>query len=226
MENTSNQIEVVLSNVRLSARYGFIIYPIDYGILQKVLTLQGYQVAKTPNTPIEGISVEPVGLIAKKGNITVDSLSDKQVIGINANNEQAALSSFEELENGLSTELGIDLTTKKQFYEATMYLAVRTGKNPLTTMSQLRERYPYQKEMSKIFGEDIAPLSYRISPTNRPIDSPDWFEFNIEPLTSRATSFYRVALIYRSSTRSSVMEKVTNSRNMITQTLHMLESSG
>lgn len=215
------------ANLRLSVKYNFIVYPIDFALLQKVLSTLGYQVVKPPSTQdlIMGGVLHADGRVAVKENLVVDSLTDKQVLGINGTESEKLIPAFEEVENGLSVELGQPLDEKARFYELVLHYAVETGSNPIEVFANLGKRYPYSTEMSKILGNDVSPFSYRVSPSNVVIDSENWFDFVIEPLTSRATSSYHIGIIYRNKSRAVVIEFLKNIKFTISEALKLLEST-
>lgn len=63
----------------------------------------------------------------------MDSLVDKQVLGVNSVNIEKLLPAFEQLEKDLSQQLGINLESKARFYETISHFSVKTGSssNPL-----------------------------------------------------------------------------------------------
>jgi hypothetical protein len=222
------QPEFSQARLRLGVRYNFIVYPIDFAILQRVLTPQDYKVVKppVPQDLISGGGILDVnGTVATKEDLIVDSLVDKQVIGINGSDTTRLLTAFEQLESGISNELGIQLQERARFYETILYFNVRTGNSPVRVFGNLGNRYPYHSDMSSLLGQEVSPISYRVGPANAPVDSENWFDFTIEPLLSRAASTYHVGFIFRNARRDLVIDILRNSKDKITQALRLLEST-
>jgi hypothetical protein len=192
------------------------------------LSTQNYNVVKPPvsqDVVSGGGMIDVNGTVAAKEELTVDSLVDKQVLGINGSDTSRLLTAFEQLETSISTELGIQLQTRARFYETIIYFNVRTGNNPVTVFGNLRNRFPYCNEMSVILEEDVSPISYHIAPVNASVDSENWFDFIIEPLLNRAASTYHIGFIFRNSRRDLVINAFRNSKEKITQALRLLEST-
>jgi hypothetical protein len=217
--------EVVRSSFRLSAKYNFIIYPLDYSILKKILEKRGFQVVKPPIPGMINVgTLEVEGSVGSKEDVTFDSLPDRQVIAVNSSNLMKSLSEFQELENDISNELSLRLGDNARFYETVSDLAVKTKSNPIRVFSTLRNNYPFIDELSKIFCGEVSPFAYRISPNNIPINSENWFEFTAEPLANRSTTVYHIGLVYRNRDRTNVMDFLERLGSTVTEALKILES--
>lgn len=169
-------------------------------------------------------SIEIDGQVAKKDDLTVDCIPDKQVLGISSNDNEKLLSEFNELEKEISTELGQNVSENAQFYETIIQLAIKTGKNPLETMAKIRNNYPICNDFSEIVGEEVSPFGIRMSPSKKPLQSEDWFDFKIEPLIVRATTTYYGNFVFRSANREKVLDALTKSKDYFHNILTKLES--
>jgi hypothetical protein len=220
MSRTAIATEYKQENLRLAAKYNFIVNPISYHVLWKVLTAQNYQMAG-PGQDSAVLSF--TGIIGRKGIVTADVQTEGQVVGINSINTNSLISAFDELEEDLSEERGERLSTKARFYEAIVQFDVKTSKNPLRVMAHLARKYPYCKEISEIIGEKVVPLGIRYSPAETSIESENWLDFRIEPMLNKAGSSYLVYLVFRRRERLKVIEQIRNSREIAIQCLKLIE---
>ena len=221
-----NNYKFERADLRISSRYNFVISPLDFSILRKVLKELNYNVMKPPIPQqfVPGGIIDIDGQIATRNGVAITSNIDKQVLTISSNEEDELLTSFSELEKSLSIEIGLELKDNVHFYETILHFAIKTGNNPIQTFSNLSNDYPFHKEMSNIFNIPVAPLSYRISTKEIPINSRNWFEYTIQPLSSNATTYYHVSLIFRNIERNIVVDIIKRSKEIITSTLKLLET--
>src|SRR5690349_9768843 len=107
--NVQNQPEFDRSIAHIGVKYNFIIYPIDFAVLNKVLSSQGYSVVRPTGAQdlVAGGILEVEGTVARKDDLAVESFADKQVLGVNSKDAEKLLFAFGQLEEALSKELGI-----------------------------------------------------------------------------------------------------------------------
>jgi len=165
------------------------------------------------------------GEVATKENLRVDCQIEKQVFGVVSKDIELLISSFNEIEEIMSTELGDAMSNNNQFYEVISQFTIKTDKNPLEIFAQNRERLSLCDKVSEIMDENVSPFGFSFSPTRVPIQSADWFDFKLEPLVSRATTSYYGNLVYRSKDRKKVIEKTKNVKNYFISLLKELEST-
>jgi hypothetical protein len=207
-------------NFRLAGRYNFIVNPISYPVLLRILSSQNYQV---PEQDEVTRGWHFTGVIGKKEDITVEVQTEAQVVGISSVNANILLPAFDTLEGALSQEIGEGLPTKARFYEAIVQFEVKTSMSPLRVMAHLARKYPYCEEISEIIGEKVAPLGIRYFPAGKSIESENWFDFRIEPMLTKAGSSYLIFLVFRRQERLKVIEQIKNSRKIADESLKLIE---
>lgn len=218
-----SNVEFTQQNIRLVAKYNFIIFPISFATLQKLLTDSGYQPIKLP----EGsppLSMVVAGEIATKKDLTVDFQTDKQILGVRADSADSSISSFNEIEGIVTAELGEPASNSSQFYEAIAQFSIKTGKNPLDVFAENREKLELCEKVSEIMNENVSPFGFRFSPTRGSLQNTDWFDFRLEPLVSRASTTYYGNLVFRSKKREKVIGMTKNVKNHFITLLKELES--
>ena len=216
-------IEFAQKTIRLSGKYDFVIFPLSFAILQGLLTDKGYKPTKLPEGAPPLITVID-GQLATKENLTVDCQTERQVIGVNSNDIELLINSFNEIEEIMSTELGDSMSNNNQFYEITAQFTIKTGKNPLDVFAKNREKLSLCEKVSEIMGENISPFGFRFTPTNVSVQSVNWFDIKLEPLVHRSTTIYYGSLVFRNKNREKVIEKTKNVKNNFKSFLNELES--
>jgi len=220
----NSNIEFGQQTIKLSGKYNFIIFPLGFPSMQKLLKDVGYKPTKLPEgSPPLSMVID--GEVATKENLRVDCQIEKQVFGVVSKDIELLISSFNEIEEIMSTELGDAMSNNNQFYEVISQFTIKTDKNPLEIFAQNRERLSLCDKVSEIMDENVSPFGFSFSPTRVPIQSADWFDFKLEPLVSRATTSYYGNLVYRSKDRKKVIEKTKNVKNYFISLLKELEST-
>ena len=216
-------VEFTQQEIKLSAKYNFVIFPIGFANLQKLLTTNNYKATVLP----EGsppLSTVIAGEIATKEKLTVDCQTDKQVLGVRANNTELLIPSFNEIEKIMSVELGDAMSNNIQFYEIIAQFVIKTDKNPLEVFANNKKKLELCEKVTEIMGEDVSPFGFRFSPTKRSLQNADWFDFKLEPLVSRANTTYYGNLVFRSKHREKVIEMTKNMKSHFISLLKELES--
>jgi hypothetical protein len=222
METTSYKITIL--GIRLTAKFTHIILPFDDNILNGILQNLGYQLEVQPPKGISGIELVPVGRIARRQQLEVDFNRDKQVLGISGNNYDAVLDAFTELTTTL--EQAVDPTKLKvSFYETLISATTKGSKNPLETFDSVSKEFPKIKDFDNILGEKVFQLGIRLSPSGRPIDDTDWFEYRIEPFIFQSEKLYSILYIYRNKEFEQVNRAIYNFQNYSQDMMKILERS-
>src|SRR6266446_6292073 len=107
------------ARIRLSARYKYIIMPIDSLVLVEKLREAGFSLpARMPRPPAgTGITYQPVGSIGQKGENSVELDLGKGIIGIEGAKSDEVVSDFQLTEKILSNEFGVDIENRTWFLE-------------------------------------------------------------------------------------------------------------
>lgn len=217
-------IDYSQENSRLAAKYNFIVYPLDFEVLKKVLRANDYKIPQSPPSPSPDAIMSVDGIIGKKDEFTVDVNTERQIFGLTSGDHHLLESEFNKLENSISKEIGSELQYKARFYEFVYHAVVKTGSNPMEVMTRLGTRIPIYDEISKIVGQQASPLNLRVCPANALVESEDWFDLTIEPVLNKATVAYHIAFIFRNKDKVGVFAKMSNLNNLIEHSLKLIES--
>ena len=211
-------------NSRLAAKYDFIVYPLDYGVLKKVLRTYAYKMPQVHGeAPPEAILTVD-GLVGKKDEFTVDVSTERQIFGVSSTSSHKLEHEFNMLEDSISKEIGIELPSKARFYEFIYDAVVKTGSNPLEVMAKIGREIPIYNEISQLLGGQVSPLNLKVSPTNTSVESENWFDFTIEPVLNKATIAYHIGFVFRNKEKTRVLDKISNVNIVVEDSLKLIES--
>jgi len=222
----SQDFKITSKRNKLSVRYQYIIFPFSTGELLKNLarTNFGYVLAPPPkavNPPI-GATLDWSGIVAKKGNISLyfDSLS--QILGVEGATSDECINVFSEVLDIIkTTEPEID--NHAFFYELISNYTIETGKSPLQTMGKIKPEGKIYDTISEMFQIPIATYSLHLFSLGEKIESTSWFDFKIQPVTTKSAKVYDVMVVYRDKEKSKVDKFFTNLEENVRKTFVEIE---
>jgi hypothetical protein len=222
MSSKKKQIlpEIMYNTIQLSVKFGHVILPFDIIYLENRLLSLGYNVEKERITP-------PGAAVGRQRLGTMEDMeviynNDRQVLTVKGQNPDKVVKGFELLYDSIS-ELASPIKLNVSFYETIVSAIVKGSKNPLTVFSKVGYT-PNQKEFETLFGQKVSPFGIRLCPSNAEIDSPNWFEYRIEPFTIQPSLVYLSAYIYRNQSMSKTIESISLFNDVTSKSVALVEA--
>ena len=215
---------------RFAAKRNYILYPIEsidvMGVLAKSNT--GYLVSPPPRGPRPpvGTRFDAVGIIARKGNCTIDFDSVTQIIGVEGPDPREVIATLFDVESIIQRDLKLNIEENIRFYEIMSNYQVETGNNPLKVLGNIRQPKEMYDSISGILNEEITNQSIHISSRSDTIETPNWFDISIRPLPNRSSKTYDVMIIFRRSKKGEVAEFLKSIENKISNIIATIEKTG
>ena len=198
----------VVKPVRLSlaARYDYVIFPVSYQDLRDVLTGMGFQLStRLLGGPI-GMTMEPVGTIARKDQLSVAFEPDRQIIGVAGTTLSEVTNSFFELESQVSKKIKPSLEHGTRFLEIIAQFEAESGKSPLQSIENVRKGSVAWDKFDTILGVPVAPFNVRIVSKGVDPNQEEWLDISVEPMITKANQQYVINVVCRSKKRKAVID--------------------
>jgi hypothetical protein len=225
-QNKENITNLQINAIKLNAKFAHIIMPFDINSLQRVLIglkyiLETQQIRRGIMAGELGPAILPAR-IATREDLEVEYSIDKQVLGIGGNNNNKVLDAFTELITTIK-QIIEPVELKVSFYE-TLILAIGNGsRSPLQTFASGGNKLKIASQLDEIFGEEVAPFGLRLSPSKHLIDTPDWFEYRIEPFLLQPEGIYSIVFIYRNNKLDKAKEAILKFEDISRKLIHLIE---
>jgi len=213
-------------SIRFSIRFNFLLFPFNIVELVEQLAKAGYTLTIPPPPKItaKNIRLSAKGNIAQKGDAIIDLDDERGVLGSTSSSPVFTLESFNEVLQLIEDNLDVDLDEVAAFYELIAHVSIETDKNPLEKMEQISEKSKHIKQFDKILHENISDYTLRLVPRGRVPNQTEWFDITIEPDVIKATSNYRVSVIYRSKDKAKVQNFTQDLIQNLTSIIDIIES--
>lgn len=208
------EFKITSKRNKLTARFGYIIFPFGTGELINSIarTNLGYVLAPPPKLPPPplGGSFDWSGVVGKKGNVVIEFDSVSQVIGVDGRDISELINVFSEVLDIVKVSIEPGLENQAIFYELVSNYSVETGENPLERLGKIKPEGGLNEKINNIIQEPVLTYNFHIYGEDKKIQSTEWFDINIQPITLKSTKTFDVMTVYRSKDRSKVEKFVSN----------------
>lgn len=208
----------------LSVRYDTVLFPLESTRLLSAVAERGFITPESAEQPPLGARLGLRGTIARKGGVSLSVNGDKQTVGVNAKDIETLLDEFESIENAIGDEFELSAGDLVMFYELLVSVVVKTDKHPVEELGRLSAQMPILGEFSEIIGNEVAPFGIRIAPKDQEPNQSDWFDIRIEPSIQAPSGRYVVEVVYRHSSRNSVLEFIRSLESTIESLIGAIEA--
>lgn len=217
-----NQPKIMTLEARCGVRLDYVLFPIDFRELLRVLAKNGYELSRVGRVPPAPARISFSGDIARKGETQVIVESDSGEIGVVGRSLPEAKASFGELANIIKSELGISLNEKVRFYWCIVHYNIDTGKTPLKQIAKTGNK-DYMSRFNKVLGEDLSLFSVRIAPKDLIPNHENWFDIAIEPAILNA-NLYHIGVVFRNRDKEKAETFVRDLENNLLKLLKIIEA--
>jgi|GEM_PF-3477437 len=222
---------VRIERFHYSVRLGSLFFPIAVDELAAIADKLGYQSLREvrermPDVP-HGMRLSMTGPVAikpsDKRSLRVDM--ERGVIAIQGVDIEGVIEDFEGLEKGIKDELHVDLATEARFYEFILdaEALVENGRDPVKETASFYSDSKLLARLSPIMGEQIANFGIRLTKKDQYPNSDELLDLRIEPSVSKPKTRYSIAMVFRQTTKSEVIEQAKSIEGKIQQILGVLK---
>lgn len=213
----------------LAVKYETVLFPFDVAQFLRALPRQGFFLPEsleeaTLAIPIRA-RIEPSGIVAKKGEITVRLDVDRRVLGVLSLDPEATLTEMESLESLLRDELGFDSPTVAQYYEFLGSVSIHAQRSPLESWTAHLAQVPVVEQASKLIGTEVSPFGLRLAPAGGVPNQLDWFDIRIEPRVQAPTEYHYADMVFRHPARDRVFAFVGNLDHLLEELVSLVEGA-
>ncbi len=210
----SQEFKITAKRNKLSVRYRYIKFPFAAGEFLDTLAKadMGYTVAPPPNAPPPpmGQVLDWSGMIASKGDVSIELDSFMQIMGCRADDITQLTNVFFEVIDILETSLVPNLKEYANFYEFISNYGIETGEAPLERLGRIIPEGKIYEKMKEILQEPILAYNFHIRSADKKIESTDWFNMNIQPTSRNSDRIFDVQTIYRDKDKLKVEKFASN----------------
>lgn len=221
--------QVIYKRAYLAIGFRGVLFPIDVGLLLKILPEAGYALAEDVarfalSGRAQAISIRGDN-IARKGDFSLALNSDRGFIGVDGPGPQETAEEFSSLEEFLKEKLEVNLQEKATFYEFLAVGALPSNVTPLQTFASLSKELPITKTLTRVLGTEVALFGLRLVPLNQDPNQADWFDITLEPSVEHVARYYNFSGVFRRATREPVIEFAKRFSETILEIVSCLERS-
>jgi hypothetical protein len=199
MPKRSSEFTIESISSRSSARFSYVVSPLDLRDYSKCLTKLGYRLLQPlpPEPPIgpPSIGLAASGLIARKDLFLADINTERQFIGISGGDSSSNSDRLHEILETLVSD-GFVSRDRIHFRELQTRYRVFT-RQASNAMRESCKNATLLKLATKSYGRDMALFTARLIAADSKIDSPDYFEIYIEPSIARPESEMGMSIVFR-----------------------------
>jgi hypothetical protein len=198
-QKPSSDFKIEGISSRSSARFDYIVFPLDVRGLAKCLVNLGFHLLQPlpPEPPLGPLSMglAASGPVARKDRHLVDVSTERQFIGVSGGD---SLSNYEKLREILDNLVSEALVSQERirFHELQARYKVLT-RNASIAMRGSCKNATLLKLAAKSYGKDMSLFTARLIAADSKIDSPDYFEIYIEPSIARPESELGLSIVFR-----------------------------
>lgn len=210
----TQEFKIISKRNKLSVRYRFVIFPFYTGEFLNALsrTNMGYTLApppKTPPTPV-GATLDWSGLVAKKGNVMLEFDSLTQIIGTEGSDTTEPMNVFSEVLDIVKASIEPTMDDYAHFYEFISNYSIDIGTAPLEMLGKIKPEGGLYDRLKDIIQEPVSTYSLHVHSSDKKVESSDWFDMNIQPVTQKWNKTVDVMTIYRNKYKAKVEKFVSN----------------
>lgn len=214
----SQDFKVTSRRNKISVRYQFVIFPFGTEELLNSIakTNLGYVLSPRPKTPIPmGATLDWSGTIGKKGNVLLSFDSLTQLIGVDGAQIEECGNVFSEVIDIIKTTMEPEIDNNIFFYESVSNYTIETGKSPLEVLGKIKPEGKTYEVISEILQQPVASYSLHLFSPEKKVQSTEWFDFRILPVTLKSEKVYDVTVVRRSKDKSTVDKFLSNLEEFI-----------
>jgi len=223
MHMSKNQTKMIPQEARYGVQLDYVIFPIDFRDIRRVLAKNGYELSPVERLPPPPARISFSGEVARKAEMGVVVDSGSGEIGVVGMSLQQVKDLFEELARVINSELNISLYENVGYYWCHVHYKVDTGRTPLNEIAKV-ENKDYIARFSQILREDLTSFSVRLAPKNAIINQQSWFDIAIEPDILNE-KLYHVGVVFRNPNRNKTETFVRNLENNLLKLIEVVEGS-
>ncbi len=224
MTDTKGHDSLVRVRTRISVRFGHTILPFDLRDFSECLTSLGYQLKgdiPPEQTAVLSAHVAGEGIIADKGEFEVDISTSRQFFGVAGGDPSEAAREVRDILETIESK-GLTSKNKISFYE-TQALYRIIMENAAVSMRKHGETFSLIPVASKTFGIPLGLFGTRLTSIGE-IDSPDYFEIQIQPSILRPDHEFGVRILYRNHDLGSFQAFVDKLEGSVSALISQLEA--
>ena len=222
MQMSKSQTKIITQEARYGVQLDYVIFPIDFRDLRRVLAKNGYELSPVRNIPSPPIRISFVGDLARKGETIISVETESGLIDVVGRSLQEVKDAFEELVSIIRSELGINLHANIRFYSCVVHYKINTGRTPRNEIAKT-ENPNYIARFSQVLGEDVSLFSVRLLPRGTSPNNENWFDITIEPDVLDET-LYHVGVTFRNLDKEKTERFVRNLENSILRLIEVIEA--
>ncbi len=215
---------ILFRQLSLAVRFRSILFPFDTVQFLRALEHNGFVVLSQIGEIPFGARLDVGGVVARKGPVSVAIDLEKQILGVHTPNPQVAADEFSLVEGLLAQEFDLDITQIAAFYEFLATCDVKANKNPMKQLQAHLGSDPFLQKISAVLGKDTIPFGLRLVPRDAEPNSPEWFEFRIEPKISLPSKEYNVIVVHRSAKRETIISFAKTFNSTLSNLVSVMES--
>lgn len=210
---------VVAKNLRLSARFNNVVFPIDMTEFAKALMNSGYTLAAQIPLP-EPTAITRLayaGPMARKGTLVVDANSEKQFIGVSDMNLSNLIVGFDEVLRLVGDKKKIGGPLVPWFLEFQGHFEYFPEGSPLDLLKALSKSCGFLESWNRILKKEVALFGFKVAPASSVPDSAEFLEVVVEPSPGKSISSFEVIVILRSPDSQAVRDFAKGSEKAISE---------
>lgn len=217
-------MEIRPERFRLSLVLNSVFFPVTSPEAFQSFSSRGFNILIPQGRLPSGPRVYFTGPFAQKKGVVIDSDSNRNMVGTEADSSDNTVEVFLEVINILKEDFFVDLNTELNYVELIAHFLVLTDSNPLEALRDftgIRDR----KAVDEILQAQTS--DYRVSIVPRDVLPSDrkWFEINISPKLTMPTKAYWVEVVYRDKTHDRVTSFAGKSIEIVTKLIRIVEET-
>jgi len=197
---SSTDGEIAIKNLRLSARYQHVLFPLDILQFAAALSRKGFALNEPPPPPSPS-SIDRLGYagpLAMKDGAMVDVNGQREFVGVSCQNLEKLLKTFDEVMVVLEDDKSMGGPLHRWFCEFQGRFEYRPrGEDPMDMLRNAGERASFVKNCGDALGKKCTLRDIRVVKSGTSPDSSSYFEVMIEPTFGRPHSSFEAIMIFR-----------------------------
>jgi hypothetical protein len=208
----------------IAVRYRSVLFPFDVFNFLRAVSKLGFILPPESIEPAPlGTRLEVTGTVARKGEVAVRLNTERQILQVEAQNPNAAVTEMASIESLLRDEFELDSSQLAEYYEFLASLNMRAKKNPLASWSAHFAELAIVQRFSEMVGREVCPFGVRLADKGGIPTQTDWFELRIEPLVQAPTTHHLVEVVFRRARGDEVLAFVRKFEDTLPALLGLVE---
>jgi hypothetical protein len=217
-------MEPKLQTFRISLVLNSFFFPLTSTEIFDSLKARNFEIGRPPAPFPTGLRVYISGTVARKRNVLIDVDDSRKLVGAQGGSIEETLQTFSEVMDMLGEDFFVNLDEELNYVELIAHYLIKSERNAFEVIQNSTE-LKFKDRFQEILNSETSEYRFSIAPKGVLPSNRKWFEISVSPKLTMPTKAYWVEVVFRDTTRSTVIAFASNLNSTISRIINTIEGA-